>query len=75
MIGLKELRKAAGIRQNELAQALGRTPRNVRQWENGERGLPMGMVFPLARILGVTVQRVMEAVAEDEAIGADRITA
>ena len=52
---LSELRKAAGLSQIEVAEALGIPQRRVSFYEREARCLPSNLVQPLAKLLGVPV--------------------
>ena len=61
---LVRLRQNAGLSQAQLAAALGlRSPRAIKAWESGAYAPSISYVLPLARVLGVPVQEVVEAVA------------
>src|SRR5215207_7391749 len=69
---LVRLRQNAGLSQAQLAAALGLTsPRAIKAWESGAYAPSMSYAVPLARVLGVPVQEVVEAVAGPDP-GADR---
>ena len=74
MIDLKEVRKARGLTQGELAKMVGVKERMIRAYENGENLPPVGRLVPLARALGISVQAVLEATAELEALGVERMS-
>jgi DNA-binding XRE family transcriptional regulator len=66
------LRQNAGLSQAQLAAALGlRSPRAIKAWESGAYAPSMSYAVPLARVLGVPVQEVVEAVAGPDP-GADQ---
>ena len=52
---LSELRKAAGLSQSAVAEALGIPQRRVSFYEREARCLPSNLVQPLADLLGVPV--------------------
>ena len=52
---LSALRKAAGLSQMEVAEALGIPQRRVSYYEREGRFLPSNLVQPLAELLGVPV--------------------
>ena len=63
-------RKNKGFTQEELANMLGVTPQAVSRWES-EAGLPdIGMIIPMAQILGVTTDALFgyDKMNQDEAI-------
>jgi DNA-binding XRE family transcriptional regulator len=61
---LARLRREAGLTQQQLASALGlKSARAIKAWENGDYAPSMHYALPLARLLGVPVQAVVEAVA------------
>lgn len=60
MMRIKQLREAKGIRQTELASALGVNQNTVSMWES-EAALPRTRDLPqLARALGVTINELFE---------------
>lgn len=63
-------RKNKGFTQEELANMLGVTPQAVSRWES-EAGLPdIGLIIPMAQILGVTTDALFgyDKINQDEAI-------
>ena len=63
-------RKNKGFTQEELANLLGVTPQAVSRWES-EAGLPdIGLIIPMAQILGVTTDALFgyDKMNQDEAI-------
>ena len=66
------LRRNAGLSQAQLAAALGlSSPRAIKAWESGAYAPSMTYALPLARVLGVPLQEVVEAVAGPDP-GADK---
>ncbi len=64
---LKKLRKEAGLTQAELAEKLYTSPQTVSRWETGEGEPSLDMLCPLAEILGVSVNRLVNSrVSESE---------
>jgi len=57
---LYTLRKEKGMTQAELAAALGVTNKAVSKWETGEAMPETSLLLPLSRILGVTVDELLE---------------
>ena len=53
---LAQLRKAQGLTQVQLAQALGVSQQAVTAYESGHRRVPISLLPLLARTLGVTVE-------------------
>lgn len=54
-----EMRKLKGLSQNDLSQRLNITRKAVSRWENGW-GLPdSSLLLPLAQVLGVTVDEIL----------------
>lgn len=49
---LRQLRKAAGLTQGELAEKLGHSQSAVSQWESGKTALTIEWMRILARLLG-----------------------
>lgn len=56
---LYALRKEKGMTQADLAQALGVTNKAVSKWETGEAMPETGLLLPLSRIFGVTVDELL----------------
>lgn len=55
-MNIRELRKAAGLTQRELAEKVNVTQSAVSLWENG-RGKPLEKWYPaIAKALGVSVK-------------------
>ena len=52
---IRELRKAAGFRQEDLARELGVTRQTINAIENNKYDPTLSLAFRLARELGVTV--------------------
>ena len=53
---IEELRKAKGIRQEELAKALGVSRQTISSLENGRYNPSILLAMKLARYFGVTVE-------------------
>ncbi len=60
------LRKEKGMTQAELAEMLGVTNKAVSKWETGEAMPETGLLLPIARIFGVTVDELLEGKRADE---------
>jgi transcriptional regulator with XRE-family HTH domain len=56
---LMKLRKAAGLSQQQLADAIGTAQRNVAYWESIENPPPSDAIPALARVLGVSVETLL----------------
>ncbi|MBF0548704.1 MAG: helix-turn-helix domain-containing protein [Candidatus Riflebacteria bacterium] len=56
---LAELRKAAGLSQMAVAEALRIPQRNVSFYEREARGLPPNLLKPLAELLGVSAEEIL----------------
>jgi transcriptional regulator with XRE-family HTH domain len=70
---LTRLRRRAGLTQRQLADALGlASVRAVSAWETGAYAPNVELVLPLARVLGVSVEEVVEAVSGADP-GEDRV--
>lgn len=52
---IAELRRAAGMKQDELAERLGVTPQAVSKWENGVSAPDISLLPEIAEIFGVTI--------------------
>ncbi|MBR6627956.1 MAG: helix-turn-helix transcriptional regulator [Lachnospiraceae bacterium] len=67
---IRVYRKNKGFTQEELANLLGVTPQAVSRWES-EAGLPdIGLIIPMAQILGVTTDALFgyDKMNQDEAV-------
>ena len=65
---ISKMRKSKELTQNELADKLNISNKTVSKWETGE-GLPDISVLPeLAKVLGVTVDEILNAELKDEAL-------
>ena len=53
---IRELRKAAGLRQEDLARQLGVTRQTVNAIEDNKYDPTLGLAMRLARLLGPTVE-------------------
>lgn len=56
---LKAARKAAGLKQSELAAAVGCRPEEVSRWENGTRAPRADMLKSLAEALGCKIDDII----------------
>ena len=64
---ISKLRKSKDLTQNELAEKLNISNKTVSKWETGE-GLPDVSVLPeLAKVLGVSVDEILNAELKEEA--------
>ncbi len=69
-VNIRTYRKQKGFTQEELAHLLGVTPQAVSRWES-EAGLPdIGLIIPMAQILGVTTDALFgyDKVNQDEVL-------
>jgi transcriptional regulator with XRE-family HTH domain len=57
---LRELRKAAGLSQKELAEKIEASPNTVSQWETGVRGPDLETLVELAEFFGVATDAFFE---------------
>ena len=55
---IRELRKAAGFRQEDLARELGVTRQTINAIENNKYDPTLGLAMRLARLLGSTVEEI-----------------
>ncbi|WP_436893186.1 helix-turn-helix domain-containing protein [Siccibacter turicensis] len=62
---LKSARKARGITQVELADALGRPQSFIAKIENGERRLDVVEFMHMARMLGIDAAGIIEKLGKD----------
>ena len=65
---IRELRKKKGITQEALAAVLTVTPQAVSKWENDQTCPDISALPRLARLLGVTVDELLEGKAETPAV-------
>lgn len=54
-LSMRELRKSKKLTQQQVADAIGATKRQVGAWERGENDLPMDYAFEIADLLDCTV--------------------
>ena len=54
-LSMRELRKKKGLTQQQVAEAINATKRQVGAWERGENDLPMDYAFAIADLLDCTV--------------------
>ena len=57
---LQNLRRAAGLSQEQLAEQLGVTRQAVSKWETGEGKPDIDNLLPLAKLLGTTVDYLLD---------------
>ena len=62
---LQNLRRAAGLSQEQLAEQLGVTRQAVSKWETGEGKPDIDNLLPLARLLGTTVDYLLDDGADE----------
>ena len=55
---IRQLRKAAGLRQEDLAQALGVTRQTINAIENNNYDPTLGLAMRLARLLNTPVEEI-----------------
>ncbi len=61
-----ELREKQGLSQKELGEKLGVTNKAVSKWENGGAYPASELMLPLARALGVSIEELYSAVANEK---------
>ena len=64
---LEELRKQQGIRQEDLAQALGVSRQTVISLEKGKYNPSLSLAFRLARYFGMPIEEIFDDSDEREA--------
>ena len=69
MEAIKQARKAANLTQSQLAEKLGVSQAAVAQWENGLTHPSYSILRPLANVLNIPVDDLIEEVT-DEAVNA-----
>ena len=57
---IKRLREAQGMKQDELAEALGVTAGAVSLWESDKRSMNVKQADKLAHVLGVTLNELVD---------------
>ena len=70
---LKKLRERKGYSQEGLGYHLGLAEREIRNYENGERRVPSGKLIPYARARDVSINDILHAASEVEAIDAREV--
>ncbi len=68
---VKGLRKAAGLTQEQLAEAIDLQPSAISRFENGSIGLSITTLQQVARVLRVPLARIFEEPGEPGAASAD----
>lgn len=69
---IKQLRKEQGMTQRKLAEKLNISEKTVSKWETGN-GLPdTGIMLPLSKVLGITVNELLAGQRLDSVNYADR---
>lgn len=58
---LKELRQNKGLTQTEVAQLIGKSNRIISHYETGRVIPPLEVAVKLAKVLGVSVEEIYEA--------------
>lgn len=61
---IKALRTGKGLSQEEVAERLGVSPQSVSKWEHGRNNPELSVLLPLARLLGVSADELLEGPAE-----------
>jgi len=61
---IAQVRKERGLTQVQLAETLGISQQQMASFEVGRRKLPISALAPLARALTVTLEKLVEQVAE-----------
>src|SRR6187549_3514867 len=64
---LQQLREGAGLSQSELAGRAGVSLRSIQNWEQGHRRPKAEALLALARALGVPVESLISALADESA--------
>jgi len=58
-IALKEIRKARGLKQSELAEKIGIAPSAIGHYETGARKIDPNKLTMLAQVLGVSTDEIL----------------
>ena len=56
---LKQTIREKGLRQRDIAGALGVSEATMSKWVNRDTPIPMGMIRPLAAAIGVTLEDIV----------------
>lgn len=62
---IRSRRETCGLKQHDVSAALQVSPQAVSKWERGENAPDIGLMVPLGRLLGVTVDWLLGGFAED----------
>jgi transcriptional regulator with XRE-family HTH domain len=62
---IQDLREKAGLSQSQLAEKIGLPVRSIQNWEQGHRKPRAQVVLPLSRALGVSVEKLIQTIAEE----------
>jgi len=62
---LRAQRERLGLKQNDIANALQVSPQAVSKWERGENGPDIATLGPLARLLGISTDWLLDAHGEN----------
>ena len=63
---LRTQRERLGLKQNDVANALQVSPQAVSKWERGENCPDIATLGPLARLLGVSTDWLLDAHGENQ---------
>lgn len=63
---IKKARKAAGVTQKELAEAVGVYQKDISRWENGERTPSVEAIAGICKALKVSADILLETGIKDE---------
>ena len=63
---LEEIRKARGLRQEELARELSVSRQPISSWENGRNNPSILLAFKIARYFGLTIEEIFIYEEEEE---------
>lgn len=64
-VRIRSQREKRGLKQHDIAHALQISPQAVSKWERGENAPDIGLLLPLARLLGVSTDWLMGGYADD----------
>jgi DNA-binding transcriptional regulator YdaS (Cro superfamily) len=71
MPNLKHLFRLAGVRQRDVAEAVGRSEGAVSQWVGGERDIPADLVLRVEQITGIPRHRLRPDLWETRMLNPD----